>query len=296
MQPAGILTLPAVCCKLASKLPVTGQEMPMERSEAQEAEVRRAQLKSRFQVEVIADWKEAEAEWQPGTWTIAELDKLQDVIALMANIIGGPDRFVRELGGVTVRKADIGTHGGEALAHRVSFPLKGSFTPWTVVHEFAHAWDANQGWKLSRLLEKYTRGFTSPALALLKQLVRMSDSAFLGPEKVPGRYGRMPGCNRAGYFYGDRPSGSNWSFNRKEDFAESVAMFVGWERGNALSEHARNRIIRYRLQNGEKDPFNVVDNWMDYARIFYPDNGDYTKTQRWQFVDELIHGRIAIRS
>jgi hypothetical protein len=123
----------------------------------------------------------------------------------------------------------------------------------------------------------------------------LSDSGRFHPEHRPGRYGRRPGCNRAGYFYGDRPSGSNWSFNRKEDFAESVAMYVGWERGNDLSQHARNRIVRYQLKNGDRDPFNIVDNWMDYAKRFYPDDGDYTKTKRWQFVDDLVNGRLEAR-
>jgi hypothetical protein len=267
----------------------------MERSEAQYAQSKLAQLKADYQVEVIADWSESGSEWFPGTWTKAELDKLHDSIALMANLMGGGDPFGRHLGGATVRKADIGSHGGEALAHRVTLSNKGTFTAWTVVHEFAHAWDANYGWSLSRLLEKYTRGFTSPVLSTVIRLAGLADSGRLRPENRPGRYGRKPGCNRAGYFYGDRPSGSNWSFNRKEDFAESVAMYVGWERGNALSEHARKRIIRYQLKNGDKDPFNVIDNWMEYARRFYPENGDYTKTRRWQFVDDLVNDRIAVR-
>ena len=79
-----------------------------------------------------------------------------------------------------------------------------------------------------------------------------------------------------------------------EDFAESVAMYMGWERNNDLSQHARNRIARYQLKNGEKDPFQIVDNWTDYARRFYPESGDYTKTKRWQFVDDLVNGRIGI--
>ena len=267
----------------------------MERSDAQHAQAKLAQLKDIYQVEVVADWSDGEREWQPGTWTKAELDKLHDTICLMADLMGGPEKFTRELGGVTVRKADIGSHGGEALAHRVSLSIKGSFTPWTVVHEFAHAWDANYGWRLSRLLEKYTRGFTSPFLATLIRVTGLTDSGRFRPETKPGRYGRKPGCNRAGYFYGDRPSGSNWSFNRKEDFAESVAMYVGWERGNSLSTHARDRIIRYQLKNGDKDPFNIIDNWMDYAKRFYPENGDYTKTKRWQFVDDLVNDRIPLR-
>lgn len=268
----------------------------MERADSPYAQAKLAQLKKEYQVDVVADWGDGEGQWSPGAWSKAELDRLHSTIALMANVMGGNERFIQQLGGVTVRKSDIGTHGGEALSHRVSLSINGSFSAWTVAHEFAHAWDANYGWQLSRLLEKYTGGFTSPALSLLKRLAFLSDSGLWNAEKKPGRYGRRPGCNRAGYFYGDRPSGSNWSFNRVEDFAESVAMYVGWERGNDLSQHAHNRIVRYQLKNGDKDPFNVVDNWMDYAKRFYPDNGDYTKTKRWQFVDDLINGRIGVGS
>jgi hypothetical protein len=266
----------------------------MERSDAPYAQAKLAQLKGEYQVDVQADWGDGTAAWNPGLWTKGELDRLQTSLSLLVDLMGHPTKFARNLGGVTVKKSDIGTHGGEAIAHQVSLSTRGSFSAWTVIHEFAHAWDANHGWKLSRLLEKYTGGFTNPFLANLKRLARLSDSAYGGPEKKPGRYGRLPGCNKAGYFYGDKPSGSNWSFNRVEDFAEAVAMYVGWERGNPLSEHARNRIIRYQLKNGEKDPFNLVDNWSDYAKYFYPENGDYTKTKRWQFVDDLIHGRIAL--
>ena|SRR5215212_261657 len=264
----------------------------MENADAQYAQAKLAQLKGEYKVEVLADWGAGDREWQPGKWTKAELDKLHNSIVLLANNMGGNEKFVRNIGGVTVKKADIGTHGGEALAHQVSFSTKASFSPWTVVHEFAHSWDANYGWGLSRLLEKYTGGYTNPLLSYAKRLAGLSDSGFLNPENKPGRYGRRPGCNRAGYFYGDRPSGSNWSFNRVEDFAESVAMYVGWGRNNDLSQHAQNRIIRYQLKNGEKDSFNVIDNWLDYAPRFYPDNGDYTKTKRWQFVDDLVNGRI----
>lgn len=267
----------------------------MERSDSQYAQAKLAQLKSDYQVEVVADWEDSDGQWTSGTWSRAELDRLHSSIDLMVDAMGGKEKFVHHLGGVTVKKSDIGTHGGEALAHRVSLSIKGSFSSWTVVHEFAHAWDANYGWRLSKLLEKYTGGFTSPFLSSLLKAVGLSDTERFRPGKNAGRYGRRPGCNRAGYFYGDRPSGSNWSFNRVEDFAESVAMYIGWERNNDLSQHARNRIVRYQLKNGDKDPFNIIDNWMDYARRFYPDNGDYTKTKRWQFVDDLVNGRIEVR-
>lgn len=267
----------------------------MERSDYQYAQSKLAQFKTAYQVDVEADWSDGDGEWRPGTWSRAELDKLHNAIALVADAMGGNERFVHNLGGVTIRKADIGSHGGEALAHRVALSKKGTFTSWTVVHELAHAWDANYGWRLSRLLEKYTSGFTSPTLSLLRRLVRLSDSGLLNFEKKPGRYGRKPGCNRAGYFYGDRPSGSNWSFDRKEDFAESVAMYIGWERNNDLSPWARARIDRYLLENGIEDRNFGCDNWMDYKKYFFPENGDYTRTKRWQFVDDLVNGRLAVR-
>src|ERR1044071_9567896 len=252
----------------------------MEKADVQYAQAKLAQLKANYQVNVLDDWGDSDREWQPGMWTKAELDRLHTSIVLLANSMGGAEKFVRNVGGATVKKADIGTHGGEALAHQVSFSTKASFSAWTVVHEFAHSWDANYGWKLSRLLEQYTGGYTSPILSYLKQLVGLSDSAFLSPEQKPGRYGRRPGCNRAGYFYGDRPSGSNWNFNRLEDFAESVAMYVGWGRNNDLSDWAEARIKRYLLENGATDKNFGVDNWKDYAKYFYPEGGDYTKTKR----------------
>ncbi|HLO18041.1 MAG TPA: hypothetical protein VK206_24635 [Anaerolineales bacterium] len=266
----------------------------MERSDYQYAQAKLAQLKAAYQVDVSADWNEDGKGWIPGTWTKAELDKLHNTVALMAGIVGGNEKFVRHIGGVTVRKADIGSHGGEALAHRVSLSTKGPFTSWTVVHELGHSWDANYGWGLSRLLEKYTGGYTSPLLSLAKRLAGLSDSGRFEPENKPGKYGRWPGCNLAGYFYGDKPSGSNWSFNRVEDFAESVAMYVGWQRNNDLSSWAEGRIKRYLLANGVTDKNFGIDNWADYAKYFYPDNGDYTKTKRWQFVDDLVNGKIAV--
>jgi hypothetical protein len=267
----------------------------MELADYQYAQARLAQLKGQYQVDVIADWSDDGGQWSPGTWARAELEKLYHTIDLAAGLMGGPEKFARQLGGVTVQKRDIGSHGGEALAHRVSLSTQGPFSSWTVVHELAHAWDGNYGWRLSRELEKYTGGYTSPILSLAKRLIGLSDSGRFKPENKPGLYGRKPGCNRAGYFYGDRPSGSNWAFNRKEDFAESVAMYMAWGRGNDLSSWAEARIKRYLLDNGARDNNFGVDNWKDYAKYFYPENGDYTKTKRWQFVDDLVNERIVIR-
>ena len=121
------------------------------------------------------------------------------------------------------------------------------------------------------------------------------DAGKQGSQKSPGRHGRKPGCNAAGYFYGDQPSGSNWNFNPKEDFAESLVMYCGWGRKNELSKTAQGRIERYLLPNGTKDPlYGIADNWSDYAKFFYPQNGDYAKTKRWHFMDDLIQNRLKI--
>jgi hypothetical protein len=270
----------------------------MERSESQYAGAKLAQLKADYQVDVLADWgdekPESGGEWKTGMWTKAELDKLHNAIGLLANIMGSKEKFVRNLAGVTVRKADIGSHGGEALSHRVSLSTKGTFSSWTVIHELAHAWDANHGWKLSRQLEKYTGGYTNPVLSLAKRLAGLSDSGLFDQENKPGRRGRRPGCNAAGYFYGDTPSGSNWKFNRLEDFAESVAMYLGWQRDNDLSNWAKARIDRYLLENGAEDKNFGIDNWVYYRKYFYPEGGDYSKTLRWKFVDDLVNGKIEI--
>ena len=266
----------------------------MNQSDAQYAMDKLAQLKSEFQVDVLQDWGDGSGTWQPGFWSKNELDQLHNTLDCFASCVGGPGKLKGYTGGVTVRKADIGSHGGEALSHRVSLSTKGAFSAWTVVHEFSHAWDANHGWGLARALEKYTGGFTNPALSLAKRFIGLSDSALFANEDKPGRRGRLPGCNAAGYFYGDKPSGSNWMFNRVEDFAESVAMYVGWERGNDLSDWAHARVDRYTLPDGAADKNFGIDNWATYKKYFYPEGGDYSKTKRWQFIDDLVKGKINV--
>lgn len=265
----------------------------MKHFESHSAAEKLAQLKSNYRVDILSDWGDGGSGWKDGSWSITELDKLNNALTLFANAMGGGERFAQYLGGVTVKKSDIGSHGGEASGHQVSLSTKGTFSSWTVAHEMAHAWDANHGWNLSVELEKYTGGFTSPLFSKIKKFFGMAwDAGPQGEENIPGHHGRLRGCNKAGYFYGDKPSGSNWNFNRKEDFAESVAMYIGWRKNNELTEWAEGRIKRYLLPNGTSDKNFGVENWADYAGYFYPDGGDYATTKRWKFVDELMRDEI----
>lgn len=246
----------------------------------------RTRLYADFQIEIAGD-----GNWQPN-----DLEFLHAAITLLANAMGGREKFKQQFENVLVERNDTGKYLGLAYRGRIQLSKNAPLSAWSVLHELAHAWDAKYHWNLSKVMEKYTGGFTSPALAQAKKWIPGQwDAGRLGAEQSPGRYGRKPGVNAFGYFYGDRPSGANWRFNRKEDFAESLVMYCGWGQNNLLSRTAHGRIERYTLANGERDPlYGIVDQWADYARYFYPPKGDYTQTKRWKFFDELVHGRIQI--
>jgi hypothetical protein len=223
-------------------------------------------------------------------WHANDLELLYSSIALFAEGMGGIENFKRQLGEVLIERTDTGTSLGLAYQNRIELSEKTQFSAWSVIHELAHVWDAKNQWRLSQALQKYTGGYTNLLLSSIKKrFPGQWDAGPNGAEDNPGFYGRKPGVNAYGYFYGDTPSGSNWNFNRVEDFAESVVMYCGWGRSNPLSKTAHGRIERYLLPNGTKDPiYGIADNWSDYARYFYPESGDYTKTKRWKFIDKLV--------
>ena len=136
-----------------------------------------------------------------------------------------------------------------------------SINSWTVVHELAHAWDGNFSWVLSKKLEKYTGGYTSINAAAGKWKAGQCDQDQ-----------RLPGCNNAGYFYGGiPPAGSDANFNRIEDFAKSVAAYV-------YPQEAQQRVAEIIQKNPQ---------YRDV--LFY---SDYTKTDRFLFINLLINGLI----
>jgi hypothetical protein len=228
------------------------------------------------------------------SWHTHDLELLHSSIALFAEVLGGNENYQSQLGEVLIERTDTGTSLGLAYQGRIKLSEKTQFSAWSVVHELAHVWDAKNQWKLSLALEKFTGGYTNLLLSKIKKrILGQWDAGLQGSENKPGYYGRKPGVNAYGYFYADTPSGANWRFDRKEDFAESVVMYCGWGRNNPLSKTAHGRIERYLLPNGTKDPiYGIADNWSDYARYFYPDDGDYTKTKRWIFIDKLVNQRV----
>ncbi|NOH10255.1 MAG: RHS repeat-associated core domain-containing protein [Chloroflexi bacterium] len=155
----------------------------------------------------------SDCDWYEGAWSMLELRTVRDVVRDLASEMGSPDSFRKELGGIVLSQEDIRSVG-QAKAHRIWFTNKSrSFGRWTVLHEFAHAWDANYGWRLSLGLEEFTGGHT--------------DSLRGSGSPLSCQDNRDPGCNKTGYVYGGvPPKGADQNFTRKEDFAESVTAFL----------------------------------------------------------------------
>jgi len=217
-----------------------------------------------------------------GDWSLDELQTLQQAVQDLAKAMGGANEFVGNIGiltiseaemeykalasaqGVKLRASPISTHGINytAAPKSSSSHAPTSIDTETLVHELAHVWDANSGWRLSKALQGYTGGRTNLLASLVKRWRGQCDE-----ER------RLPGCNRFGYFYGDiPPGGSDPNFNRKEDFAESVTAYV------------YPSLVQARVERFGND-----DRYRDF--LYYQ---DYTQTRRWEFIDGLLKGNIVI--
>jgi hypothetical protein len=138
-----------------------------------------------------------------------------------------------------------------------------NFDVWTIVHEFGHAWDFNFGRRLSKALENYTQGYTDSRFG--ERYGNYPDYCVNDPLHA------LPGCNRAGYFYGGiPPAGSDANFTRLEDFAESVAASI-------FPDKAHELVLRFQNPN---DP---------YYSLYYD---DFRKMPRWDFIHGVIDGTI----
>ena len=82
----------------------------MESSEIQLVEAKLKGLKNQFNVDVLADWGAGtDGAWKPGLWVRDEIERLDRYINLLAGFMGGGDKFIQNLNGVTIKKSDIGS-------------------------------------------------------------------------------------------------------------------------------------------------------------------------------------------
>lgn len=155
-------------------------------------------------MKIKVDWGKMKNGWMKGLWTISELETVLNAVMDLATALGGADNFKDKIGEITVTQKKI-KEGGLYSGGWITMNEKG-FSTWTVVHELAHAWDANKGWSLSKnMRDDLGAGFDNPLLH------------FFFPDD--DEYWYDPG-------QGPPPCGIDRNFNEKEDFAESVTAYI----------------------------------------------------------------------
>jgi hypothetical protein len=174
-----------------------------------------------------------------GRWTLGELKTIYQTGVDISNAVGGVDNMIKLFGNVDFEKKDM-AYGGLGSVHHVdlnSDPSK--WTQWTIAHELGHEFDALSGWRNSEELENFTGGHTNWCQGILVNL---------GVSNCTSYY--EPGCNNAGYYYGDiPPKGADENFNRGEDFAESFAALIYPERALASKNRYSDNPFLYNLFN-----------------------------------------------
>ncbi len=235
-----------------------------------DADSKARNILSRFGVTVKRDWGyrlsitwqwawppiQVDRQWNPGNWTLGELDILSDSLGDLSLAItgdrGGTEEFRTQVGGITVAKnpaLNAKGHPGETLRPRMDFWMGSPLSRWTVYHEFGHAWD------------QYRKG------ALSQGLMVGTGGSYGVPYQgaTPGDTW-SPGCNTVGYYYGDiPPKGSDRNFTKEEDWAESLATYV-YPQGAAVI-----------VAGFKNDP--------QKRGLYYP---DYAATKRYAYIEKVI--------
>jgi RHS repeat-associated protein len=241
--------------------------------EYKQAEIILSFLEKHYSITVKRDWgyQFFGCLWKDGNWSILELNKLKEAVVDMSgpDAFGSEQKFVQALGKIQVDQRDISTPG-QTIGQNITLWDKSWGTTnapigkididigkidvnikWVIVHEFSHLWDSRKNWQLSDDLESKTHGYTNPS-----QPNNCNQGNWL------------PGCNKAGYYYGGIPAkGSDINFDRKEDFAESVAAYL-------YTPLAANFVSK----NYFKPPY--------YQYLYY---SDYRSMDRWQIVFDFFH-------
>jgi RHS repeat-associated protein len=203
----------------------------------------------------LGDYVICGGEWREGDWSIKELLNTVVGVQTLALKMGGPTRFMNELGTpVVIYQAPISfiavANGSSSIALNSNYDFDNKQNiqmQWTIVHELAHIWDANNNYNLSKNLEKQTNGKTT---------FELNDRGKWKEIYNPGSF-PVPAC------YND-------SFNRREDFAESVAAYLypDW----AISRASENAI-------NLPDPECAYEYW---------GISDFRDTKRGEYIKSLL--------
>ena len=227
------------------------------RDEAERADVLVKTLKT-YNIFFGADWGEYSSSsaskipfvqqscgWYDGEWKMSELLETYLGVTDLAVAMGGRDKFIQNIGRrFVVMKADTEarayTYGNIIVVTNHHNNLK----RFTVVHELAHAWDNHHHNLISVGMEKATGGYT-------------------GSRKDPTAHNeycakhdfRASGCNDDQYFYGGIPAyvSNNGHFDRREDFAYSVAAYV------YLNEFHKEYITKTYIRDHKNLEYTVAD-------------------------------------
>jgi hypothetical protein len=139
-----------------------------------------------------------------GDWSEATLTVLGSAVRSFRSVFSNAEVKTVWLDHIKITLSEI-KYGGLTITVYVKLNIQG-FTEWTVVHELAHAWDAENAWNLSREMKRVTGShFPFKPIHML-----------------------FPSNKTFWYHVGSPPPpcGIDRNFNALEDFAESVTAFV----------------------------------------------------------------------
>jgi hypothetical protein len=178
-----------------------------------------------YGVEILVDWGYNDSAWCEGLWTIEALNSVVEGVQAMAEALGGAEAFKQTYKkGLTfvrahnsqygARRAETDPKGRSIWIFDAAFATGNGYRGVTsdVIHELAHAWDFQNGKKLSKGLEEAVGGQTT--------------------------FTHVPWIHRLLFFYGYKKEvytapGREFHpavVNRREDWAYSVeAMVYGLE-------------------------------------------------------------------
>ena len=177
-------------------------------------------------------------------WTGKDISRIFQAGRDISRKIGGDNNVKQLVGNLEFDKKNM-INGAETLAHHIWLNSDSSkWNIWSVVHEIGHSIDASHGWELSRGLMKFTGGY------------QLNEGPFSDNPACLDQ--TAPGCNSKRYFYGGvPPKGSDYNFNRKEDFAESFAALV-------YPDQALKTLLTY--PSFQNNPLLQYDNYLTTPR------------------------------